>query len=74
MLILSASTPLLSAVYSVICLQMACELLRRRADLKSDVSVIFHLVRAGFGTASISKLRRAAAADAQKMQDRRGMH
>lgn len=72
--VLSASYSLTAAACSLISLQMAQELLRRRADLSSDVSITFHLVGAGFGLPTIQKLRRMAASDALKIKDRRGMN
>lgn len=74
MLIVTASHTLTSTVCAVIALEMARELLRRRADLGSDVSVVFHLVRAGFGLPTIQKLRARATAAAKIMNARRRLN
>lgn len=70
MLVVHASDALVTAACSVIVMQMARELIRRRADLGNDVSVIFHLVSAGFGLPTIQRLKACAATKAMAMQAR----
>lgn len=74
MLIVTASHTLSSAACTVIALEMARELLRRRADLGNDVSVVFHLVSAGFGLPTIQKLHGKATAAAKLMTARRRLN
>lgn len=60
MQIVAAGGLLTEFASGVIALHMARELIRRRADLSDDVSVIHSLAVAGFGVPSIRALRRRA--------------
>lgn len=55
------ATPILAAaIHATLVVQMARELIDRKADIASDVAVIYALARAGFGLKAIEVLRARA--------------
>lgn len=71
MIVMHATDALVTVACSVIAVQMARELIKRRADLTCNVSVVYHLVGAGFGLPTIRQLRARATASAKAINARR---
>jgi hypothetical protein len=67
MKIVQASAALKSAVCEYLCRAMAGHLLKSRADLRCDVSIICVLSRAGFGIDTMKALRHRAVANASRI-------